>query len=96
MKIKYFDTEIECTVDEFEDMIARGIFKSKVKPEEFIHDLIRKDPPAAPKWPETVALYGCQVPADQIKLDLTQPLTYNNCSTEHTGKSNDTEKDIQP
>jgi len=87
MKIKYFDTEIECTVDEFEDMIARGIFKSKVKPEEFIHDLIRKDPPQAPSWPETVALYGCQVPADQIKFE--QPLFYKGTTALHADETDD-------
>jgi len=87
MKIKYLDTEIECTVDEFEDMIARGIFGTKVKPERFgeesldDHKLpisLPKIPTEPPKrWPPTVALYGCEAPQD-YKLDTAYDA--NNCT----------------
>ena len=77
MKLKLNNIEIECTVDEFEEMIARGLLDRDLKPEEF--DELPKIQPAAPqsdnyrlnkqlrKWPYdpnemTITAYGCGMP----------------------------------
>lgn len=73
---------IECTVDEYEDMLVRGLLPGKEqlieqsKEDEWI-EMLRRLVPEKPKdavpgqnWPPTVALYGCE---------MTQPITAYGC-----------------
>lgn len=73
---------IECTVDEYEDMVVRGLLPGKEqlieqnKEDDWI-DMLRRLTPEKPKdakpgqnWPPTVALYGCE---------MTQPITAYGC-----------------
>ena len=79
MKLKLNNIEIECTVDEFEEMVVRGLLDKDLKPEEF--DELPKIQPVTPvtdndqlnrqlkKWPPydpnemTITAYGCGMPS---------------------------------
>lgn len=68
MKFKWKDFEIECTVDEFEDLFVRGVFDPNliigVK-----RETVRDD-----EGSHFVPVYGCQIPAVRdLPLNLTVP-----------------------
>src|SRR5574344_103962 len=73
MKLLYNGMEITCTVDEFEDLITRGLIPGRDeliernKDDDWI-EMIRRLTPEKPKdavdgrnWPPTVALYGVEM-----------------------------------
>lgn len=99
MKITTPAGTIECTVDEYEDMVVRGLLPGKEqlieqsKDDDWL-DMFRRLAPEKPKdakpglnWPPTVALYGCE---------MTQPITAYGCpSVDQTlYKANTTDNDI--
>lgn len=65
MKFKWKDFEIECTVDEFEDMFVRGVFNPNLitgVKREAVHDCDESN---------FVPVYGCQIPVVRdIPLNL--------------------------
>ena len=70
MKVVLSDhTIIECTIDELEELVARGIIGDKLKEtkdELGIHDKQKPIWPSTPKmpspWSQVVAVYGCVQP----------------------------------
>ncbi len=71
MKLVYNSIEITCTVDEFEELVTRGLIPGreslmdKYKDDDWI-GMMRKLVPEQPKkgqpvLPPTVALYGCEM-----------------------------------
>lgn len=68
MKFKWKDFEIECTVDEFEDLFVRGVFDPNLiigVKRETVHD---------DEGSHFVPVYGCQIPAVRdLPLNLTVP-----------------------
>lgn len=85
---------IECTVDEYEDMVVRGLLPGKEQlieqniDDDWLQKLPRKDKPKdVPDWMKNVvALYGCEI----------QPITAYGCpSVDQTlYKANTTDNDI--
>lgn len=84
MKVTLPDlTTIECTVDEYEELIARGLVGKKLDElkVEFEGQDSEKIVIPSPKkkpyqnWPGTVALYGCEIPmvdpSDPFKENLS-------------------------
>lgn len=69
---------IECTVDEYEDLVVRGLVPGKEQiidqsaDDDWLHKLPRIDKHGdVPDWMKnTVALYGCEI---------AQPITANEC-----------------
>jgi len=96
MKLTIKGIEIECTVDEFEEMVVRGLLDKDLKPEEF--DELPKIWPGTPvtdndrlnrqlkKWPPydpnemTITAYGCGMPSS-----INGGITYT--STGPTGEA---------
>jgi hypothetical protein len=66
MKFKWKDFEVECTVDEFEDLFVRGVFDPNLiigVKRETVHD---------DEGSHFVPVYGCQIPAVRdLPLNLT-------------------------
>lgn len=82
MKVTLPDlTTIECTVDEYEELIARGLIGKKLddlKVELEGHDgekIVIPSPKKRPyqNWPGVVALYGCEIP----RIDPSDPFKEN-------------------
>jgi hypothetical protein len=80
MKITLMNgTQIDCTVDEYEELMARGLLGNKQENlQEGLKELInwpKEDyTPKSPYQPGVVALYGCEVPqftSDLINSDLS-------------------------
>ena len=81
MKVTLPDlTTIECTVDEYEELIARGLVGKKLdelKVEFEGQDgekIVLPSPKKKPyqNWPGVVALYGCEIPMiDPFKENLS-------------------------
>lgn len=83
MKVVLSDqTIIECTIDELEELVARGIVGNQLN---VMKDSLGIDVKPAPKWPSTpkmptpwtdvVAVYGCVTPnhtADDLRLRYDQ------------------------
>ena len=69
MRVKYKDVDIECTVDEFEEMVVRGLFgeKPKFDPSDFekkwneLQDKPNKERPADSPF-DVVMVYGVHLP----------------------------------
>lgn len=80
MKIKWNKMTIECTPDEFEDLFARGIFNQDmiISQDNALRDLYglpkSSEPPKKETlrnpFPDVVAVYGCNVPAN-VGDDIT-------------------------
>lgn len=88
MKLLYNGMEITCTVDEFEDLITRGLIPGRDELIEMNKDddwieMIRRLTPEKPKdavdgrgWPP-IAVYGCPSAA----TDITYNKLYDNSYT---------------
>lgn len=85
---------IECTVDEYEDLVVRGLVPGKEKlieqniDDDWLQKLPRTDKPRdPPDWMKNVvALYGCEI---------TQPITAYGCpSVDQLYTANTTDNDI--
>ncbi len=81
MKIKWKQVEIECTIDEFEDMVARGWFGLKSLQEAFDEeypDLTVPKEDTDKVWPQlkdhTIMMYGTDTPPDEYPWN--QPYVY--------------------
>lgn len=73
MKLVYNGIEITCTIDEFEELVTRGLIPGreelmeKYKDDDWIGMMKKLVPgtpkavPSEPKTPPFVALYGCEV-----------------------------------
>lgn len=80
MKITIPAGIIECTVDEYEDLVARGLVPGKEQlieqnsDDDWLKSLSRLDEPGRrPDWMKNVvALYGCEIP---------QPITAQSLSS---------------
>ena len=89
MRVKYKDVDIECTVDEFEEMVVRGLFgeKPKFDPSDFekkwneLQDKPNKERPADSPF-DVVMVYGVHLPNGGFqpvwpnKTTTGQDLTY--------------------
>ena len=66
MKMKFRGAEIELTVEELKQMIDRGMLEDenwgKNDPWQKLIDESTKTMPKKSPFPDTVALYGCQMP----------------------------------
>ena len=67
MKVTLPDqTIIECTLDELEELVARGIVGNKLNETKDSLGITVKPSPLTPKmptpWTQVVAVYGCQIP----------------------------------
>lgn len=90
MKVTLPDlTTIECTVDEYEELVARGIIGNKLNE---MKDSLGIDVEPAPKfhstpkmptpWTEVVAVYGCVTPnltAEDLRYDQSAFKTAVDC-----------------
>lgn len=94
MKITTPAGTIECTVDEYEDMVVRGLLPGKEqlieqsKDDDWLQKLSRTDKKSdPPPWMKNVvALYGCEI---------TQPITAYGCpSVDQLYMANTTDNDI--
>lgn len=98
MKVKIKDMEIECTVDEFEELYTRGILDNKMSPAEALKEFIIDNPPKdksitpIKSFPGVVAVYGCQMP-ETVALYGCQVSDPNRFRTEITSTDTKTEKD---
>jgi hypothetical protein len=96
MKITLLNgTMIDCTIDEYEELMARGLLGNKKDSiQEGLEELIKwpKEDytPKSPYQPGVVALYGCEVPqftSDLINSDLSavSPATENTMTMDGIG-----------
>ena len=103
MRVKYKDIDIECTVDEFEEMVARGLLGEKPtfdpsdfekKWNELGQDKLNKERPADSPF-DVVMVYGVHLPNGGF-----QPVWPNKTSTGQdltfTATDNTTVTTIQP
>lgn len=73
MKVKWKNFDIECTVDEFEDLFVRGVFNPN------LITGMKRETVHGNEGSHCVPVYGCQIPsASDIPLNLT-------VSTQKTG-----------
>lgn len=95
MKITLMNgTMIDCTIDEYEELLTRGLLGNKKESlQEGLKELInwpREDyTPKKPYFPDVVALYGCQstVPTSYLNNDLSavSPATANTMTMDGIG-----------
>jgi len=87
MKIQLANMEINCTVDEFEEIIARGLLEKKdgtaaTKTDPLDNLTIPKAQPFKPY--DVVALYGCQVLSNEIgDADVKGTVTTSSTDLSH-------------
>lgn len=95
MKITLMNgTTIDCTIDEYEELITRGLLGNKKESlQEGLKELINwpKDDytPKKPHFPDVVALYGCQSPGPTSYLNndlsVVSPATSNTMTMDGIG-----------
>lgn len=89
MKVTLPDlTTIECTVDEYEELVARGLIGKKL--EDLKIDLglgedkkitVPRAPKYPPAWDQVVALYGCQIAQNDYNGSIDVKFEHNAYTT---------------
>lgn len=105
MKMMWHGTELDLTVDELEDMYTRGLLgkiefteqTEKSRNGDLWDDLLKKakDLPKSPTYPYgpgVVALYGCEIPQQQIDIALLNPQSVASTTVEPKEANNDDSK----
>lgn len=101
MRVKYKDIDIECTVDEFEEMVARGLLGEKpvFDPDDFVKkwNELGIDPPKKDERPQespfdVVMVYGVHLPQGGYKpIWPNKPETYKDISITTSDSTSGTE-----
>ena len=81
MKVKIKDIEIECTVDEYEELVKRNLLNGETEQKtgdlsiddnDWLQKLIKQGPNKPDPWRDmTVMCYGCEMPSNVIDVPLT-------------------------
>lgn len=104
MRVKYKDIDIECTVDEFEEMVARGLLGEKpvFDPDDFVKkwNELGIDPPKKDERPQdspfdVVMVYGVHLPNGGYK-PVWPNKTFTGQDLTFTATDNTTGTTIQP
>jgi hypothetical protein len=78
MKVKIKDIEIECTVDEYQELVKRNLLSDETEQKQdngdlsiddndWLRKLIKQEPNKTDPWRDmTVMCYGCQMPPGPI------------------------------
>lgn len=94
MKVKIKDIEIECTVDEYEELVKRNLLNDETEQkqdngdlsidlDDWLQRLIKQGPNKPDPWRyETVMCYGCEMPPN--KIDPFAPINPSNGATSLT------------
>ena len=105
MKVKYKGIDIDCTVDEFEEMVVRGLLGEKTvfDPEDFVKkwNELGIDPPKKDERPQdspfdVVMVYGVNLPQGGYKPILWPSKTTTLRDLAITATDNTTDTTIQP
>lgn len=94
MKVKIKDIEIECTVDEYQELVKRNLLSDETEQKQdngdlsiddndWLQKLIKQGPNKPDPWRQmTVSAYGCQTPPGLI--DPIAPINSSNGATSLT------------
>ena len=95
MKVKIKDIEIECTVDEYQELVKRNLLsdeteqkqdndKLSIDLDDWLQKLVKQGPNKPDPWRDmTVMCYGCETPPSLID-PFAQPINTSNGATSLT------------